>query len=43
MIELPEAVNLAGQLRENASGKEINEVVVGQSPHKCAFYAEPDQ
>lgn len=43
MIELPEAVNLAGQLRENASGKEINDVVVGQSPHKYAFYAEPDQ
>lgn len=43
LIELPEAVNLARLLQENFSGRVIKEVVVGKSPHKFAFYSEPEQ
>ncbi len=38
MIELPEAVNLAGQLTETLKGKKIAGVIAGFSPHKFAFY-----
>lgn len=38
MIEIPEAFNLASQLRETISGKRIAGVVVGQTPHGLAWY-----
>ena len=38
MIELPEASVLARQLRETIAGKTIDQVVVGSSPHKFAFF-----
>lgn len=38
MIEIPEAFNLASQLRETISGKRITGVVVGQTPHGLAWY-----
>ena len=43
MIEIPEAVNLANQLREHLAGKQIADIVAAQSPHKFAwYYGEPD-
>lgn len=39
MVELPEAVLLAGQLNEVLGGKRVRRVVAGQTPHKFAFYA----
>ncbi|MBN1367853.1 MAG: hypothetical protein JW967_07990 [Dehalococcoidales bacterium] len=38
MIELPEAVSLAKQLDETISGKQIAGAIVGQTPHKLAWY-----
>ena len=38
MIELPEAVNMAGQLRTTFSGKRITSVIAEQTPHKLAWY-----
>jgi formamidopyrimidine-DNA glycosylase len=38
MIELPEAVVLAGQINQALVGKRIKQVVANQSPHKFAWY-----
>ncbi|MCL2802567.1 MAG: hypothetical protein FWD29_01225 [Micrococcales bacterium] len=38
MIELPEAQTLAGQLRATLTGRRVEEVVAGASPHKFAFF-----
>ncbi len=38
MIELPEAVNLAKQINETLSGKQIKSVVVEHTPHKLVWY-----
>ncbi|MBK8902591.1 MAG: endonuclease VIII [Anaerolineaceae bacterium] len=38
MIELPEAVVLAGQINQTLVGKRIKQVVANQSPHKFAWY-----
>jgi formamidopyrimidine-DNA glycosylase len=38
MIELPEAMNMAGQLRTTFSGKRITSVIAEQTPHKLAWY-----
>jgi formamidopyrimidine-DNA glycosylase len=38
MIELPEAINLAGQINETIYGKRIVSVVAGHTPHKLAWY-----
>lgn len=43
MIELPEAITLASQLQARITGRVVKEVVVGQSPHKFAFFAEPER
>lgn len=42
MIELPEAVNIAGQLNDTVFGKRIAAVVAKHTPHKLAwYYGEP--
>ena len=42
MIELPEAVNIAGQLNDTVFGKRIAAVVAEHIPHKLAwYYGEP--
>jgi formamidopyrimidine-DNA glycosylase len=38
MIELPEAINLAGQINDTISGKRIGSVTVAHTPHKLAWY-----
>jgi len=38
MIELPEAVSIAGQINETIYGKRISGVVAGHTPHKLAWY-----
>ncbi|MBN1190294.1 MAG: hypothetical protein JXA46_11120 [Dehalococcoidales bacterium] len=38
MLELPEAVNMAGQLNATISGKCIAAVTAGYTPHKLAWY-----
>mgnify|MGYP001179614433 FL=1 len=38
MIELPEAVNMAGQLGTTFSGKRITSVITEQTPHKLSWY-----
>jgi formamidopyrimidine-DNA glycosylase len=38
MIELPEAVVLAGQINETLAGKQIRQAIANQSPHKFAWY-----
>lgn len=38
MIELPEAMFLAGQLNEAVQGRRIARAVAGTTPHKFAFY-----
>jgi formamidopyrimidine-DNA glycosylase len=38
MIELPEALNIAGQLNKAISGKRIAGVTAAQTPHKLAWY-----
>lgn len=43
MIEIPEAISLAKQCNQVLKGKVVQEVIVGQSPHKFAwFVGEPD-
>jgi len=41
MIELPEAVTIAGQMNKELSGKRIAAVERGHTPHKFAFYTYP--
>jgi formamidopyrimidine-DNA glycosylase len=42
VIELPEAVNLAGQINDTICGKRIVSVIVAHTPHKLAwYYGEP--
>jgi len=44
MIELPEALNIAGQINDTIHGKRIASVVVAQTPHKLAwYYGEPQK
>ena len=38
MIELPEALNIAGQVNETISGKRIAAVTAAHTPHKLAWY-----
>jgi formamidopyrimidine-DNA glycosylase len=38
MIELPEAVVIAGQINQTLTGKQIKSVVANQSPHKFAWF-----
>lgn len=38
MLELPEAVTLASQMKEAYGGKVITRAVAGYTPHKFAFY-----
>jgi formamidopyrimidine-DNA glycosylase len=38
MIELPEAINLAKQINDTISGKQIKSVTVAHTPHKLAWY-----
>ncbi len=43
MIELPEAVTIAGQLNDTTCGKRIVAVTVRHTPHKLAwYYGEPE-
>jgi formamidopyrimidine-DNA glycosylase len=42
VIELPEALNLAGQINDTIHGKRVASVIVAQTPHKLAwYYGEP--
>lgn len=42
MMELPEAVTIAGQINRTVSGKRISSVTVSHTPHKLAwYYGEP--
>ncbi len=42
MLEIPEAITIAGQLNETVSGKRIKEVTAAKSPHKFAwFFGDP--
>lgn len=42
MIELPEALNIAGQINDTIHGKRVASVIVAQTPHKLAwYYGEP--
>jgi len=44
MIELPEALNIAGQVNNTIYGKRIASVAVAQTPHKLAwYYGEPQK
>jgi formamidopyrimidine-DNA glycosylase len=44
MIELPEALNIAGQINDAIYGKRIASVIVAQTPHKLAwYYGEPQK
>jgi formamidopyrimidine-DNA glycosylase len=38
MIELPEAINLAGQINRTIYGKRVATVIAVQTPHKLAWY-----
>jgi formamidopyrimidine-DNA glycosylase len=38
VIELPEAVVLAGQINQTLSGKQIKSVIANRSPHKFAWF-----
>lgn len=38
MIELPEAANLARQLRQVAAGRVVDDVAVGHTPHRFAWF-----
>ena len=38
MIELPEALNIAGQLSDTIRGKRVASVIVAHTPHKLAWY-----
>lgn len=39
MIELPEAVILAGQIKQTLTGKRVRKATANQSPHKFAWYS----
>jgi formamidopyrimidine-DNA glycosylase len=42
MMELPEALNIAGQINGTIHGKRIASVIAAQTPHKLAwYYGEP--
>jgi formamidopyrimidine-DNA glycosylase len=42
MIELPEAINIAGQINDTISGKRIDRVTAAHTPHKLVwYYGEP--
>jgi len=44
MIELPEALDLAGQINDTIHGKRVARVIVAQTPHKLAwYYGEPPE
>jgi formamidopyrimidine-DNA glycosylase len=44
MIELPEALNIAGQINDTIHGKRVASVIVAQTPHKLAwYYGEPQK
>jgi formamidopyrimidine-DNA glycosylase len=44
VIELPEALNIAGQLDDTIRGKRVASVIVAQTPHKLAwYYGEPQK
>jgi formamidopyrimidine-DNA glycosylase len=44
VIELPEALNIAGQLNDTIPGKRVASVIVAQTPHKLAwYYGEPQK
>lgn len=43
MLEIPEAQVLAKQMGETLMGREIKKVVVGHTPHKFAFFTEPEK
>ncbi|HEX6384506.1 MAG TPA: hypothetical protein VF177_07540 [Anaerolineae bacterium] len=38
MIELPEAVILAGQIKQTLTGKRVRKATANQSPHEFAWY-----
>lgn len=38
MLEIPEAIVIANQLNKSVKGKRVDNVIVGSSPHKFAFY-----
>jgi formamidopyrimidine-DNA glycosylase len=42
VIELPEALNIAGQLNDTIRGKRVASLIVAQTPHKLVwYYGEP--
>jgi len=44
VIELPEALNIAGQLNDTIRGKRVAGVMVAKAPHKLAwYYGEPPE
>ena len=44
MIELPEALNLTGQINDTIHGKRVASVIAIQTPHKLAwYYGEPQK
>jgi formamidopyrimidine-DNA glycosylase len=44
MIELPEALNIAGQMNDTICGKRIARVTAAHTPHKLAwYYGEPQK
>ena len=44
MIELPEALNLAGQINDTIHGKRVASLIAVQTPHKLAwYYGEPQK
>jgi len=44
MIELPEALNIAGQINDTIHGKQVASVIAVQTPHKLAwYYGEPQK
>ncbi len=40
MLELPESYTYAGQMRQALASKTVERVIVGQTPHRFAFYSE---
>ena len=43
MLELPEAITIAGQINNAVCGKRITNVIAAQSPHKFAFFHKDPQ
>jgi formamidopyrimidine-DNA glycosylase len=44
MIELPEALNIAGQINDTIHGKRVASLIAVQTPHKLAwYYGEPQK